>query len=112
MSSISGGILSSISGAQHVAYTVQTDNYTVLDTDLFIEMNHLVGGKLITLPLLADTANGRMIIVVNNSNGTTRIRPVFPEAISGGLQWQLNNVYDSVIVVKGSTQWLVASENV
>jgi len=112
MSSISGGILSSISGAQNFAYNHEVDNYVALETDFIIEMGHLTGGKIITLPSLASTTNGRTFIVVNTGGGTSRIRPQVGEDINGTLQWQLSNQYDSAIVVKGNTEWLVVAESV
>jgi len=112
MSSISGGILSSISGAQHFAYTRELDNYLATTEDFIIEMAHLSGGKIVTLPSLASTTNGTMFIVSNTGGGTARIRPQVGEDINGTLQWQLSNQYDSAIVVKGNTEWLVVGEQV
>ncbi len=112
MSSISGGILSSISGAQNLAYTKETDTYIATEDDFIIEMKHLSGGKIVTLPSLASTTNGRTFIVINTSAlGTARIRPQTLENINGTTQWQLSNQYDSAIVVKAEGEWLVVGES-
>jgi hypothetical protein len=108
MSSFSGGVLGNITGAQNFAYRREIDTYVALEGDFVIEMAHASGGKIVTLPALATTTNGRTFIVINNSaNGTSRIRPQISENINGTSQYQLSNQYDSAIVVKAANEWLV-----